>query len=247
MQEKEENSGAAVVLVISRNAQFLGQVQEEFGRRRRQLRIATVNSIEGARRVLEMRAPAVILFDDECLENDVAESSGRTPTLWAAVTSLAESAPVVVIGGAERQAELTALLAAGTADYVTRSEGSAGMAVGVVELRLRQGLLRSNARQSASRGREERGESVSEPVEAKDFGEVLRHELNNPLTGILGNAELLLVEVHRHRIELPPNGETRLQTIATLAVRMRETIRKLSEEWETNAEKKEQELAERPA
>ena len=89
MQEKEENSGAAVVLVISRNAQFLGQVQEEFGRRRRQLRIAMVNSIEGARRVLEMRAPAVILFDDECLENDVAESSGRTPTLWAAVTSLA--------------------------------------------------------------------------------------------------------------------------------------------------------------
>jgi signal transduction histidine kinase len=67
--------------------------------------------------------------------------------------------------------------------------------------------------------------------QGKDFGEVLRHELNNPLTGILGNAELLLVELRRRNVELPPQFETRLETIATLAVRMRETVRQLSEEW----------------
>jgi signal transduction histidine kinase len=70
------------------------------------------------------------------------------------------------------------------------------------------------------------------PDGERDFGEVLRHELNNPLTGILGNAELLLVEMRRNQVELPPQAQTRLETIAVLAVRMRETVRRLSEEWE---------------
>jgi signal transduction histidine kinase len=38
--------------------------------------------------------------------------------------------------------------------------------------------------------------------ETRDFGEVLRHELNNSLTGILGSAELLLVELRRKNVEL---------------------------------------------
>lgn len=65
----------------------------------------------------------------------------------------------------------------------------------------------------------------------KDFGEVLRHELNNPLTGILGNAELLLVEVQRKQLELPEQACSRIETIAALAVRMRETVRRLSDDW----------------
>src|SRR5271168_5281786 len=66
-----------------------------------------------------------------------------------------------------------------------------------------------------------------------DFGEVLRHELNNPLTGILGNAELLLAEIRRgNDNRLPLGGLQRLETIAALAVRLRETIRRLSQEWE---------------
>ena len=71
--------------------------------------------------------------------------------------------------------------------------------------------------------------------ETRDFGEVLRHELNNPLTGILGNAELLLVELRRKNVELPPPARSRLETIAVLAVRMRETVRWLSEQWESQA------------
>lgn len=68
---------------------------------------------------------------------------------------------------------------------------------------------------------------------AEDFGEVLRHELNNPLTGILGNAELLLSEIRRNDdCRLPAGGLQRLETITTLAVRLRETIRRLSQEWE---------------
>lgn len=78
-----------------------------------------------------------------------------------------------------------------------------------------------------------------------DFGEVLRHELNNPLTGILGNAELLLAEARRSSVELPPRAQARLQTIATLAVRMRETVRRLSEEWEARALELERDAAPR--
>ena len=66
------------------------------------------------------------------------------------------------------------------------------------------------------------------------FGEVLRHELNNPLTGILGNAELLLAEVRRKNDgRLPRGGQQRLETIAELAVRLRETVRRLSEDGKT--------------
>jgi len=66
------------------------------------------------------------------------------------------------------------------------------------------------------------------------FGEVLRHEMNNPLTGILGNAELLLAEVRRKNDgRLPHGGQQRLETIAALAVRLRETVRRLSQECET--------------
>src|SRR5580704_3456984 len=67
---------------------------------------------------------------------------------------------------------------------------------------------------------------------ASDFGALLRHELNNPLTGILGNAELLLEDRRGIKFELPVHVQQRLETIATLAVRMRETVRFLGEIWE---------------
>jgi signal transduction histidine kinase len=79
------------------------------------------------------------------------------------------------------------------------------------------------------------GDNLGEALEslAEDFGEVLRHELNNPLTGILGNAELLLSEIRRNDDgRLPAGGLQRVETIAALAVRLRETIRRLSQEWE---------------
>jgi hypothetical protein len=66
----------------------------------------------------------------------------------------------------------------------------------------------------------------------EDFGQILRHELNNPLTGILGNAELLLAEIRRSGDDrIPRGGQQRLETIAALAVRLRETIRRISQEW----------------
>ena len=56
---------------------------------------------------------------------------------------------------------------------------------------------------------------------------MLRHEVNNPLTGILGNAELLL----SRRDHLSPKTIARIETIAELAMRLRETVRRLSDTW----------------
>jgi signal transduction histidine kinase len=57
-----------------------------------------------------------------------------------------------------------------------------------------------------------------------EFAEMLRHEINNPLTGILGNAEMVLA----HRDRLPAAAAKRLEIVVDLAVRLRETIRRLS-------------------
>jgi signal transduction histidine kinase len=64
---------------------------------------------------------------------------------------------------------------------------------------------------------------------SSDFGEILRHKVNNPLTGILGITELLLAR-------LPPAAVERLETIAGLAVRLRETVRRLSNAWDEHHE-----------
>ena len=79
------------------------------------------------------------------------------------------------------------------------------------------------------------------------FSHVLRHELNNPLTGILGNAELLLAEVKRKNLELPSNAVRRLEIIVVLAVRMRETVRRLGDEWSAREEEVLRELQSHPS
>jgi nitrogen-specific signal transduction histidine kinase len=60
------------------------------------------------------------------------------------------------------------------------------------------------------------------------IGEIFRHEINNPLTGILGNAEL----VFAHREHFSSVEIQRLQTVVDLAVRLRENIRRISNNWE---------------
>jgi signal transduction histidine kinase len=59
-----------------------------------------------------------------------------------------------------------------------------------------------------------------------ELASVLRHEVNNPLTGVLGNAELILVEEKG----LSEKSAERLQTIVQLALRLRDVARRLEEE-----------------
>lgn len=201
-------------MLVSNDAGFCAAMRREFDSSALRVRAAAVCSVAAARRILEEDSPGVILLEEDAVAGDCVDTKEAEQSLEAVVAPLAVYAPVVVIGPAEKRGELAGLIEAGAADFVERKTNAFAEARGLIQQRLRQ------APQEI--------ESVEE-----DFGEVLRHELNNPLTGILGNAELLLTELRRKKDgKIPSGGEHRLETIATLAVRLRETVRRLSEEWE---------------
>jgi signal transduction histidine kinase len=209
------------ILLVSDDAALCAAARREFEANIEGLRVASVTSVAAARRILEEHAPAVILLEEAAIGREPDGAHGLVPRLDAVVTSLVTYAPVVVLGTADRRGELSTLIDSGAADYLMRDGGCLPSALGLIRNR----LGKSHAAEK----------TVNEPFEImpENFGEVLRHELNNPLTGILGNAELLLAEVHRKKDgTLPHGGEQRLETIAALAVRLRETVRRLSQEWE---------------
>ena len=202
------------MLLVSNDAGFCAAMRREFDSSALRVRAAAVSSVAAARRVLEEDSPEVILLEEDAVAGDCVDTKEAEQSLEAVVAPLAVYAPVVVIGPAEKRGELAGLIEAGAADFVERKTNAFAEARGLIQQRLRQ------APQEIESGEE-------------DFGEVLRHELNNPLTGILGNAELLLAEIRRKKDgKIPSGGEQRLETIATLAVRLRETVRRLSEKWE---------------
>ena len=66
----------------------------------------------------------------------------------------------------------------------------------------------------------------------EEVAALLRHEINNPLTGVLGNAELVLGEGDA----LPEKARRRLQTIVELTVRLRDVVRNLEARLAEEAE-----------
>jgi signal transduction histidine kinase len=206
------------ILVVSNDALLCAAARREFESRRPDVRVSAVSSVETALQIIEEAAPGVVLLAEE----SGLQCGGQAMQLDSAVNALAAYAPVVVMGRAERETCLKTLIAAGVADYVPRSEGGMRDALDLLEHRLAR--RRRIAESVPAKAAEEW---------SKDFAEVLRHELNNPLTGILGNAELLLAEIARKKDGKPPyGGQERVETIAALAMRMRETVRQLSHEWE---------------
>jgi signal transduction histidine kinase len=214
-----------MVLLVTNDAGFCAAMRREFDSNALRVRSTTVSSVAAARRVLEQNLPGVILLDEDTVAAESGEGRAMAPSLEAVVAPLAVHAPVVVIGPTKKREELAGLIEAGVADFVERKMNVCAEARGVIQRRLRQS--RPGPRQEIAGTKDVFGDGE------EDFGEVLRHELNNPLTGILGNAELLLAEIRRKRDgRVPSGGEQRLETIASLAVRLRETVRRLSEEWE---------------
>ena len=163
-----------------------------------------------ARRSHRQGDPSVILFDESA-----APATSQRNGMDIAVARLAEAAPVVVVAASERQHELAFLITSRAVDFIARNGSFVSLAADSVEQRIRlAGYVSSALFPFADL--------------ADDFGEILRHEVNNPLTGILGNAELLLA----CRDKLPQAAIERVETIAELAVRLRETVRRLSRVWD---------------
>jgi signal transduction histidine kinase len=179
--------------------------------------VTHVQSVTEALEVFPRSHPAAILFDESASLKQKKHPVHNGSGLAASVALLAQIAPVVVVASQESHFELAALIASGNTDFVARTGNYFPLAARLLERRLRQ------------------VEQLTVPPylffgdDNGNFGEVLRHEVNNPLTGILGNAELLLAEVRRRDDgRLPEAALQRLQTIAELAVRLRETVRRLS-------------------
>jgi signal transduction histidine kinase len=172
-------------------------------------------TVEEARKRMGRVAPAVFFLDESAIDID----SGNE-TLESAVALLTENAPVVVAAAPEKQTSLSFLIISGGVDFVARSGEFLRIVAGMLDRRAGMSERATPAIQFPKDGL------------SGDFGEILRHEVNNPLTGILGNTELLLAR----RDSLPPAAVERLETIAELAVRLRETVRYLSNAWDENHE-----------
>ncbi|MHB8524697.1 MAG: histidine kinase dimerization/phospho-acceptor domain-containing protein [Candidatus Acidiferrales bacterium] len=155
-------------------------------------------------------APQAVVLDESVLPPDVS--------LTDAARRLASFAPVVAIAPSQKQSDLINAIATGEVDFVARSGDFISVAAAFVERHLR-----------SPRRLDWEFRSAWAADLPSDFAELLRHEINNPLTGILGNAELLLSQL---RGNLTPVSVQRLETVVDLAVRLRETIRCLSSEWE---------------
>jgi signal transduction histidine kinase len=89
-------------------------------------------------------------------------------------------------------------------------------------------MSENEARPSEAAGGEEQLRRVVAECEARltEFAELaarVRHEINNPLTGLIGQAQLLLRE------ELSDAARRRVQTIEHLANRIRDTVASLRE------------------
>lgn len=201
-------------------AMFEGREREELARsisrdgQREPREVIVISSLAD----LQMRASRinsrVIVLDSRLLE------SGSP--LDEMTRRLVVYAPVVVIAPAESQSKLAGLVQMGEVDFVARAEGAVALAASLTIRRLRA------ARASAREFTRDFASAWAADLPS-DFSEILRHEINNPLTGILGNAELLLAH---QRGNLPPASIQRLETVVDLAVRLRETIRRLTVEWE---------------
>ena len=165
--------------------------------------VAIASDYAELRRQSAVFSPRVILLDEQILAG---------APLVETLRQLSEAAPIILVAASARQSEIAGLVAEGDLDFVTRAGDFAGLAASLIERRLRWA---------------ERSET---PLGAPWTGfpaetaEIFRHEINSPLTGILGNAELVL----SHRDRLPPADLQRLQTVVDLAVRLRETTRRLS-------------------
>lgn len=86
----------------------------------------------------------------------------------------------------------------------------------------------SHANNGAAQGEELQLRRAVAEREARlaEFAELaarVRHEINNPLTGLIGQAQLLLRE------ELSESARRRVQTIEQLANRIRDTVASLRE------------------
>jgi signal transduction histidine kinase len=208
-------NSAVEPVTITEHGALLGVPDSSLAERiaRETERLANVRCAASASSLLQLRmlasrnAPEAMLIDGGLVEGQ---------PLSDVLQPFIAIAPVILVAPLQRQAEVARLVASGDVEFVARTGDFVPLAAALLARRMRWARL---------------SESLLGPPWAAvngDLGTIFRHEINNPLTGILGNAELVL----GHGERLNAMDAQRVQTVVDLAVRLRETIRRLSNAWE---------------
>lgn len=206
-QRKEWWFRKCVVAIGSNNSELTKELAQELEHLVNSAFISCADTPARLRELTSREKPEVILLEDSIFNGaPLAES----------LAGFAAIAPVILIAFYHRHSEVARLVAAGQMDFVPRASEAARLAASLIERRLRWA--------------EEPGGpvAVKPNLLGEDIGEFFRHEINNPLTGILGNAELLLA----HSDRFPAPETQRIRTVVELAVRLRETVRRVTNAWE---------------
>jgi nitrogen-specific signal transduction histidine kinase len=198
---KARADASVLIAIPGVAAQRLAQLIERVAGQDPVFAASTFNRL---REAIRRNSPRVILLDDRIVQTDL---------LAETITEFSARAATILVAPYDRQAEVARLIADGSVDFVPRSGEWLQLAASLVERRLRWGAASKNP---------------TGLPDGRNMGELFRHEINNPLTGILGNAELILA----HSDRLPAIDTQRIKTVVELAVRLRETVRRVSNAWE---------------
>lgn len=201
------NTTEAAALAGVANPELAQNLAHELQRYGRSREFATVSTFA---QLLERANPdlTTAIFLDQHILKEVP--------LGEALRQLTVFAPVIVAAAPESYAEAGRLVVEGIVEFVARTGDFIPLAASLIERRLRWA---------------ERPDFDPANFRAQfpgDLADFFRHEINNPLTGILGNAEMVLA----HRERLSRLETQRLQTVVDLAIRLRETVRILGKTGE---------------
>lgn len=141
--------------------------------------------------------------------------------------------PVILLTAQDRVEERVEGLLSGADDYIAKPYHREELLARV------HGCLRTRALQQALRQKAEELEQKNRDLLATqarlvqaerlaaigEIGLAIRHEVNNPLGTVLGNAELLL----HQRESLPPDVQKKLEVIHRSCIRIRDVVRRLEE------------------
>lgn len=175
--------------------------------------VVAATGLAQLRELARIGSPGVIFLDSDLL--------GGLP-LIEAVYPMAVISPVLVLAPLNAQADMARVLSDDRVDFVARVGDFVPLASALIVRRLKASQMTGTL-----------GGMWKGPF-SSGIAELFRHEINNPLTGILGNAELVLArKEHLSGVEIQ-----RLQTVVDLAVRLRENIRRISNSWDVNCSPK---------
>jgi len=183
-----------------------GAVQRRLARDTRLGAVTFAPDLARLRDLVHRNHPRVILLDDRFVAPD---------SLTEVLSEIVSVAPVVLVAPYSAYVEISDRIAEGLVEFVPREGEWIQLAASLIERRLRW-----------AEGAWKEPEAL--PFAVGSLGDIFRHEINNPLTGILGNAELILA----HSDRLPAIDVQRIRTVVELAVRLRETVRRLSNAFE---------------